>query len=346
MIDTIKIYCEIDKDLHDEIQKRSIVKVAFDCNKDSLLYNITNDHLEGSYSSSLSVRVGCGSKYHFVDLGYFLEVEGSYHKIQLGYNSHNGFYDLNFVAAQLIQKVSVEYDLELPDISLWYISRVDIAICYDLGAQDNVTSYINSLSRCHYPRRKMRFFNDESIYLSGTTTSLKIYNKLREFLAHDKKKFAGSDFDLESYCKEIAGFVRFECEIHKKKLLDYFSSYVINGHIKLLDINYDELRYIWEVEFMKLLNFVKDEYEIVRGREAVKNRLFSLYASRLASTLYNFYCAIMLNGLEDTKKSTSASTYYRNKSLLVEAGVDISQTYKIQEYDICSFSPFTSKEVA
>lgn len=29
----------------------------------------------GSYSSKLSVRVGCGSKYSFSEQGYFIEIE-------------------------------------------------------------------------------------------------------------------------------------------------------------------------------------------------------------------------------------------------------------------------------
>ena len=81
MIDTIKIYAEIDKKTYEEIQNKSIIKLAVDCHKDQLLYNITNDHLKGSYSSMLSVRVGCGSKYRFVNKGYYVEIEGSYHKI-------------------------------------------------------------------------------------------------------------------------------------------------------------------------------------------------------------------------------------------------------------------------
>ena len=94
MIDTIKIYAEIDKETHDKIKSLSIVKSSIDNALNHLQYEIINDHLEGSFSSKLSVRVGCGAKYHFVDLGYFIEIEGSYHKLVKGYNSHNGYYDI------------------------------------------------------------------------------------------------------------------------------------------------------------------------------------------------------------------------------------------------------------
>lgn len=228
MIDTIKIYAEIDKETHDKIKSLSVVKSSIDNSINQLQYEIINDHLEGSFSSKLSVKVGCGSKYRFANLGYFIEIEGSYHKIVKGYNSHNGFYDIVAISNNLINMVSLSYDVELPEIEQWYLQRCDIAICYDLKTQDNVKSYINSLSRCNYPRRSPKFYYDESIYLSGTTTTLKIYNKLLEFKKHDLKKFINKEFDLFSYQRIISGFVRFECEIKKKMLQSIYNVKNIN----------------------------------------------------------------------------------------------------------------------
>ena len=75
MIDTIKIYSEIDKKTYDKIYSLSIIKMSYDNSTKDIFYEIINDHLEGSYSSKLSVRVGCGSKYSFVNKGYFIEIE-------------------------------------------------------------------------------------------------------------------------------------------------------------------------------------------------------------------------------------------------------------------------------
>lgn len=75
MIDTIKIYTEIDIETYNKIHSMSIIKTAFDNNTKDVFYEIINDHLEGSYSSKLSVRVGCGVKYKFVNQGYFIEIE-------------------------------------------------------------------------------------------------------------------------------------------------------------------------------------------------------------------------------------------------------------------------------
>ena len=340
MIDTIKIYTEIPFDIHEEIYNISIVKSSVNKKTGELLYQVINDHLEGSYSSSLSVRVGCGVKYRFSDLGYYIEIEGSYHKIIMGYNSHNGFYDLQFICTELIKLVENAYNIKLPAIDNWYLQRCDVAICYDLEKQDNVKSYINSLSRCNYPRRKAKFFYDESVYLSGTTNTLKIYNKLLEFRKHDLKKFTSTDFDIEKYIDEIKGFVRFECEIKKKMLVNIYNE----KHIKIINVKYEDLKKIWSDEFMKVLKLIENDLEIVRGMEDVKNRLLTLYKKGKAMRLYNFYCAIQLEGLEDVKKGFSNSSFYRNIEDLKESRIDFSQIYKVEKQFY--FNPFEAKEVA
>lgn len=342
MIDTIKIYTEIDKETYDKIYSLSIIKTSFDNSTKDIFYEIINDHLQGSYDSRLSVRVGCGSKYHFVDKGYFIEIEGSYHKIVKGYNSHNGYYNLQFIANSLIDMVELTYNVKLPDFENWYLQRCDIAICFDLKNQNNVKSYINSLSRCTYPRRNAKFFYDESIYFSGTTNTLKIYNKLLEFRKHDIKKFSNSKFELDKYLDKIQGFIRFECEIKKKLLSKLYNNY---KHIRIIDVKYEDLKDVWSNEFMKILNFIKNDLEIVRGREDVLQRLNDIYKPARANLLYNFYCAIQLSGLLDIKSNMSSTTYYRNIKALKEAKIDFTQSYKVEENRIYYFNPFEEKEV-
>ena len=342
MIDTIKIYAEIDKNVYDKINSLSIIKTSYNKSDGEIFYEIVNDHLEGSYDSKLSVRVDCGSKYHFANLGYCIEIEGSYHKIVRGYNSHNGYYNLEYICSSLISMVELCYDIDLPSLDKWFLQRADIAICFNLDNQFNVKSYINSLSRCSYPRRNAKFYYDESLYLSGTTTTLKIYNKLLEFRKHDIKKFINSDFNLEEYMNSIAGFIRFECEVKKKKLQQMYNN---NKHIKILDVNYEDLRNVWSDEFMKLLKFIKNDLEVVRGREDVYNRLMKIYKPGKANLLFNFYCSIQLNGIVDVQEKTSSSTFYRNINFLKEAHIDFSQSYKIDEKEMFYFNPFEYKEV-
>lgn len=343
MIDTIKIYAEIGKATYDKIKAVSIVKNSIDYNNNIILYEIVNDHLQGSYDSRLSIKIDSGVKYQFVNEGYCIEIEGSYHKIVNGYNSHNGYCDLEFIARNLIQMAELSYNIELPNLENWYLQRVDVAICYDLKNQENVKSYINSLSRCSYPRRNAKFFYDESLYLSGTTTTLKIYNKMLEFKKHDLKKFVDNkEFNFIEYLDKINGFIRFECEIKKKYLRKIYDN---EKHIKIINVKYEKLKKVWSDEFMKVLQFIKNDLEIVRGRQAVYERLNSIFKATRANQLYYFYCSIQLNGLKDIKMNTSSSTYYRNIKDLKQAKIDFSQSYKIEEIEMFYFNPFEYEEV-
>ena len=46
MIDTIKIYTEINQETYEKIHSLSIIKTAFDNSTKDIFYEIINDHLE------------------------------------------------------------------------------------------------------------------------------------------------------------------------------------------------------------------------------------------------------------------------------------------------------------
>lgn len=296
----------------------------------------------GSYSSNLSVRIGSGIKYGFSNLGYFIEIEGSLHKVLKGYNSHNGFYDLKFMCENLIQIVETNYNIILPCIENWFLQRVDIAICFDLRNQHNVCTYINNLSNCRYPRRNFKFYQNESIYVSGSSTTLKIYNKLLEFKKHDISKFKNTNFNIENYINKVKGFVRFECEIKKKELKNVYNL----KNIPILKFSYEILKEIWRKEFMKLLNFISEDLKIINDRNEVYNLLNKLYSSVKARNLYNFYMNIIFDGIQNTKNKVSKSVYYRNIKILKELNINLSQKIDIDLVDNrLDFNPFEYKEV-
>ena len=341
MIDTIKIFAMINKDTYDVICNNTIIKTSYNSGTGEIYYKLVNDSLKGSYDSNLSVRVGEGIKYHFID-NYYIEIEGSYHKIVRGYNSHNGFYNIVSICKNLISFVETSYNISLPDIHHWFLQRVDIACCFDLHNNKSVADYINNLSLCSYPRRNIKHYQDESIYTTGTTTTLKIYNKKLEFKKHDLKKFIMTNFNLDNYLATIDGFIRFECEIKKKRL----ESLYLKKYVRILSVNYKELKEIWKCEFMKLLNFFESDLNIVRSKEDIERRLFTCYSSVKARNLYNFYLSLVVDGYRVVKKRTSKSSFYRNVKDLKSVNIDINQKYKLDlEREIIDFNPFEYKEV-
>lgn len=344
MIDTVKIYTNIDKNVYDIIRFNSIVKTSYHCSTGEIFYNIINDHLEGSYDSSLSVRIDNGIKYKF-PTGYVLEIEGSYHKIIRGYNSHNGFYNLSEICRGLIKLVENTYSIKLPSLGHWFINRIDIAISFDLLNQSNVIKYLSNLHMCDYPRRHLRNYGDyggTGIYFSGSSTTLKIYNKYMEFRKHDLKRFKNSDFNIVNYLDIIKGFIRFEVEIKKRKLSSLYNS----KYIRVRNICYSELRKIWSDEFMKLLKLYESDLKVVRSREEVESRLYTLYGNIKGRRLYNFYLSLIIDGLDIVKSRISKNVFYTNIRDLKNAGVDFSQKLNIDfEDNFIDFNPFNYKEV-
>lgn len=344
MIDTVKIYAMINLNIYETIKINSIVKTSYHSATGEIFYNIINDHLSGSYDSSLSVRVDNGSKYNFVN-AYFIEIEGSYHKIIKGYNSHNGYYNLVEVCKGLIDMTEKAYNIKLPELKHWFLNRVDIALCFDLEEQNRVLKYLGNLHMCEYPRRSLKNYGDyggTGIYYSGTSTTLKIYNKYLEFKKHDIKKFKGTDFNLINYLNEIQGFIRFEVEIKKKKLTSLYDK----KYIRIRNISYEELKKVWCDEFMKLLKLYESDLEIVRNKEKVESRLISIYGNTKGRRLYNFYLSLIIDGIDIVKSRTSKNVYYTNVRELKKSGIDFSQKLNVDFDDnIIDFNPFEWKEV-
>lgn len=343
MIDTIKIYTMIDKKTFDKINSISIVRSSIDRRTGELHYEINSNKLIGSYSNTVNIRTGDGGTYGFKDKKY-ISIEGSYHKLVNGYNSHNGYYNLQKIVQFFISAVSYDFSIDLPSIKHWFLQRCDIAVVFDLKNNEYVRKYINNLSLCSYPRRNMKFYTDESIYVSGTTTTLKIYNKMLEFRKHDMKKLFKFSFDIENYLKEIDGFIRFECEIKKKKLQEIYKC----DYIRVLNVCYDDLKSVWSDDFMKLLNFLKSDLTVVKNKDDVERRIFTYYSDNLrgARSLYNFYLSYMLDGKESVKRRTSKTTFYKNVNRLKDLNIDLSQKFQlIDQSEFVDFNPFTWQEV-
>lgn len=341
MIDTVKIYTMIDKNTYEKIYHSAIIKSSFNMGTGEIYYEIVNDSLKGSYDSSLSVRVGSGVKYGFIN-NYFLEVEGSYHKIIRGFNAYDGFYSIQEIAKFFKSALEYTYKIKLPTLNHWFLQRCDIAICYDLDSNENVRNYINNLSLCNYPKRNIKHFQDESIYCSGTTTTLKIYNKLLEFKKHDMKKLFNKNFNIINFCNKIDGYIRFECEIKKKKLESIYDK----KYIRLKNVDYNTLKSVWSDEFMKLLKMFENDLYIVNKKEDIKERLYNLFSNRQASVLYNFYICLMADGYKDLKSRYPKNTFYRYIRLLKQSGIDLSQKYSLNLVEnYVYFNPFEAQEV-
>ena len=326
MIDTIRILSKIDKETYEKIYSQSIIKKSFSAKTGQLYYEITSDNLEGSFSSSLYCRVyDRGDRYLFDD--YVIVIEGSAHKLAYGQNAYNGFNDLEFVVLYLKSLVENGYNVKLPGYESWFLLRCDVAKCFDLENQNRVCNYINNLSNLDFPRRNLKFYIDSCIYFTGTTTTLKIYNKLLEFKSHDKSKLSKrDDFNINEHEEKIKGFVRFEVEIKKKKLLSLYEKIYncIVKNVRCIDFDYNILNCVWCDEFMKVLKLNYTDLKKISDKDCVKRRLLRVFGDRYGIDLYNFYLSLVIDGCKSVKNSTAKSTYYRKLNDLKNLGIDFT----------------------
>lgn len=347
MIDTIKIYTQIDKSTYDYMTKKSNVKSMVNRETGELFYEIVQDGLKGSYDSNFMVRLSVGTKYSFIN-SYCIELEGSYHKMMLGHNAFNGFYNIQEICFNLIKLVEEKYDVLLPKLKHWFLQRIDITKTFDLEDNFKVCRYINNLNLLSYPRRNTKLYKDECLYIPGEVTTLKIYNKLLEFEKHDRQKLSKYNFDLFEFIMKIKGYVRFECEIKKKKLISIYE----RKHIRVEKVKYDDLKKVWCNDFMKVLKFENNEKNMkkINNKDEVKKVLYEKFKSCKASRLYNFFISVISVGYDDMKNNMDDSTFYRNIKALKEIGVDFTQSafedvLKLDFDNIIDFNPFLAKEV-
>lgn len=337
MIDTVKLLTPISKEvfnfiynLGDRFIKTQQNNIVFD--RCSL--NIP------SYSTSLHISVD--------DVTYsqpFLVVEGSPHKIFKNQNAYDGFYDLKEILHLIVDFINTNTNLSLPfDVNSWFVSKIDITRCFDLGDNQKVCSYINSLSFCSYPRRKNMFFENESVYFSGTTNTLKIYNKFLECKKNDLAKLRKIDsFDLDSHLRKISGYVRFECSIKPKTLKKIFGKKSANNSFKYVseinlfkgvfidlpcvsDINYNRLEEYWQCEFSRLLKISSTSKDVLNfnTNTEVFNQLIKSYGGITANRLYAFYLALKADGYNSLSKKYSKTTFYRYINQLKTANINLS----------------------
>ncbi len=340
MVDTIKIFCQIDKNTYNHIKSKSTIKTSYNNGTGKVYYEIINDSLKGTYDSSLSVRVDEGNLYNLKN--YVLLVEGSYHKIIKGQNAYDGFSNIQEVVYGLIKLVENGYNVKLPKLKHWFLQRIDITRVFNLGNNLNVMQYINNFRLLKYPRRNLKFYENESIYCSGSSTTLKIYNKYKEFLKNDKNKLKNfKEFDIINFIEKIKGYVRFEIEIKKRKLKDMYKK----DFIRVDCLVYSDLENVWCVEMCKLLKFDYKKLEKIKTKEEVFNRLNVVYKTTKASILYSFYLNLLIEGWSKIKSITPDATFYRKAKALKDLGVDFSQSYSVifEEDNIINFDVFNNK---
>ncbi|OPY59648.1 MAG: Phage replication protein CRI [Pelotomaculum sp. PtaU1.Bin035] len=331
--------------------------------QDYIMYQVTTGSLEGSFDARISIRVDnkewqvtnkpvemilrrAGNLKELkmpemVETEWFIYVEASVHKAMLGHNVYGGPIDIQASIKWLVEKLEEILEVDLPIYQDWEVRRVDVAEVFELDSFEACQEWFAILTNTSFPRRQIYRFGQTGLYAQGKTTTVKFYHKGPELVKHDKsrlKKFLKYDiiFNLIEKANKI---IRTEVEIKALKLKNDF------GYLpKVKELKDEYLKSVYDCEVKKLIKEGNESMKVVRRTKAVHIRLYKVYNERLAKILYGFWSELCSVGESTVKSLTPKKTYYRNRKLLMDAGISWIGTDNIRTLEFVpeDFSPVST----
>lgn len=327
-IDTIGLKSPyITEQMARKIESECIKRVGIDLKTNDLMYEITTGFLNGSHDSRISIKI---LREEWRSIGQantikmacepYIHIEGSVHKAMAGFNIYGGPISFINSAKWMINLVKELINMEMPDINLWKVVRIDVSEVYELPSYEACQEWFRGLNSAVYPRRKVNRYDVSGLYASGTTTATKFYHKGPEFAKHDRKRLIKilDREELEKLQQKANNIIRVEVEIRPKKL-KYDFGYIPNVN----EISTAYLERVHDTEVERILKEGVSTMKIVRSASNVEKRLYDIYNhknSNMAGVLLGFWFRMSAMGEDVVKKSVPKATFYKYRKLLKEAG--------------------------
>jgi hypothetical protein len=239
----------------------------------------------------------------------------------LGHNIAGGPTDILGAMRWLVWGVAERFGVSLPLADEWQFHKIDWAEVYDTGLV-GCQLYINSLGSASYmgSRRKPALYPNETLYVAGRSSTLKFYCKGVEFAKHDAKRLRSTVDNDDLYELQLLAnrLLRVEVSIKLPKLVYEFGSKPF-----VTDVSDEFCGKIYDIEVSRLVEQGGTPLEIVREYDAVRSRLEGHYNDRprLVRSLLGTWFQLSVEGELRTYRMMNKATYYRQLTLLREAGV-------------------------
>lgn len=331
-----------------KISQRLEKRIGFDSENDLLLYQITSKSLQGSYDSRISIKVETqkfisvdqnGKNVNYkINCSPYLRIELSLHKFFLGHNCYGGSDDLIYQVSGLYNWLNEYFDTVLPDYNNWIVQRLDYARVYKLPDIDN---FYRGFQTAYYPRREVIKFSEHSLYFPGSYTTLKLYNKEKEYYKHDRKRLRKvfSIDKLKELEHNIEGILRIELEFRSKKL-----KHIYEKRPKVSELNIEDIKQQFEIELQRIFKIKGDNMMTYNTNTSVREQIYNNYKTSLANTLYGVWCQLSINGYDYVRQNTPDSTFYRYINQLKEIGIVWNNTdLHIQDTTDYVFNPLNTE---
>lgn len=308
------------------------------------VWEVTRTNLLGSFDARIMVKPmfeDCvkskSGKPEWHPSQPYLIVECSVAKAFHGQNIYGAENNLQRACERLRILLQQLLGVPLPSTDRWTVQRVDWAENFQLPYQA-VQEFFEGIYQIAFPRRKMTKYSNESIFVPGTTTTVKLYHKGPEFEKNDRKRLfvilqhqfrqqqprnAPPHWATSKASRKIAALqrlannrLRAEVEIHAEKL-----DYDFGHKPKVSEVSTEYLQAIFDKEMGRLLREGKEVTDKVKTSLAVRDRLEAFYSATLAGLLYAFWLGLTTHGEDYMKLRSTRPTFYRRRKQLVDVGV-------------------------
>lgn len=321
MIDTLRITSpKIPMSEYDKFHKRLIFKTAYNVETSTSIYTFVSGNLQGSWDSNISINLDLEVKEYCPALRrpvktkyedcFTITIEFSLQKFLDGHNVGQGYDDPNKALDILFNLIESYFDVKLPKKDNWIIKRIDIGFNFELS-RDAKNQFFETYSKVNYPRRKKRYYEGSGLYYSGTTTTLKIYDKGIEFRKHDYRKLQRlmpeNMDELYNIAKYADNVIRFEVEFKIKKLNDIGIHFIKNYDKQKLLVEYDkEVEKIMKVKAETITNKSDEVLDLLRHYES----------DRMARTVYSTWVMLATMEESEVKARMPKRTLYDHKAIM------------------------------
>ncbi len=364
MIDTVCFLTPTIPNFYIEKIKRKLkLYNCIDCESGELIYTFSTGVVQGSSDSSINIKINQDNS---------IKLTCSIHKIILGYNIAYGSDNLKLLANCLKKILYKALEVKLPDVLTWELLQCDYTLTYNLGNQENVESYINSLKNAEYARREAKHYNNQGLQVTGATTIVKFYNKQKEFIEHDYKKIkkALGQEQAEKLIDLSNGLLRVEVSIRSRKLKNIFtktkfrkkmykqykdavikygkqSTYIEafekalqRNKVTLGDFEIDKIIKVWESEVLKVIKD-KNNTVLINKDSLVLEKLKENFSTRKANGLFSFWTLLSTRGEEFCKSNYKKTVFYSYRKDLISCGISWKDTniYINTDHNVISFVP-------
>lgn len=308
------------------------------------IWEVTRTNLRGSFDARIMVKPmyeDCtksrSGKPEWHQSPPYLIVECSVAKAFNGQNVYGVVEDFQDACERLRALLQKLLGAPLPPTENWTVQRVDWAENFQLPYQA-VQEFFEGIYHVAFPRRKMQKYSNESIFVPGSTTTIKLYHKGPEFQKNDRKRLyvvlrsqyhqnrpehAAPDWASNKAARHLIALqrlannrLRAEVELHAEKL-----DYDFGHKPKVKEITTAYLQQVFDKEIHRLLREGNGAVQIVRTSAAVRDRLDVRFSQELAGLLHGFWLGLATHGEDDMKKRSTRPTFYRRRKQLVDAGV-------------------------